>query len=47
MGMKVYFYDVVFKLPMGNAEQVGSLNDLLGLADVVSLHVPTPPTPAG
>ena len=40
MGMKVYFYDVVPKLPMGNAEQVGSLNDLLGLADVVSLHVP-------
>ena len=40
MGMKVYFYDVVSKLPMGNAEQVGSLNDLLGLADVVSLHVP-------
>lgn len=40
MGMKVYFYDVVPKLPLGNATQVGSLNELLGLADVVTLHVP-------
>ncbi|WP_101674246.1 phosphoglycerate dehydrogenase [Alloalcanivorax mobilis] len=40
MGMKVYFYDVVAKLPLGNATQVSSLNELLGLADVVSLHVP-------
>ena len=40
MGMKVYFYDVVPKLPMGNAEQVSSLNDLLAMSDVVSLHVP-------
>lgn len=40
MGMKVYFYDVVAKLPLGNATQVQSLNELLGLADVVSLHVP-------
>lgn len=40
MGMKVYFYDVIAKLPLGNAIQVQSLNELLGLADVVSLHVP-------
>lgn len=40
MGMKVYFYDVVPKLPLGNATQVGSLDELLGLADVVTLHVP-------
>jgi D-3-phosphoglycerate dehydrogenase len=40
MGMKVYFYDVIAKLPLGNATQVQSLNELLGLADVVSLHVP-------
>ncbi|MCD8522674.1 MAG: phosphoglycerate dehydrogenase [Saccharospirillaceae bacterium] len=40
MGMDVYFYDVVTKLPLGNAKQVGSLNELLNLADVVSLHVP-------
>lgn len=40
MGMDVYFYDVVTKLPIGNAKQVASLNELLNLADVVSLHVP-------
>ncbi|MDN3647310.1 phosphoglycerate dehydrogenase [Reinekea marina] len=40
LGMEVLFYDIVTKLPMGNAQQVGSLNDLLSKADVVSLHVP-------
>lgn len=40
MGMKVYFYDTVTKLPLGNAEQIGSLEALLGIADIVSLHVP-------
>lgn len=40
MGMEVYFYDVVTKLSLGNAKQVGSLEELLNLADVVSLHVP-------
>ena len=40
MGFKVYFYDTVTKLPLGNATQVQSLNDLLGMSDVVSLHVP-------
>ena len=40
LGMEVYFYDVVTKLPLGNASQVGSLEELLGMADVVSLHVP-------
>ena len=40
MGMEVLFYDVVTKLPLGNARQVGSLNELLNQADVISLHVP-------
>ena len=40
LGMQVIFYDVVTKLPLGNATQVGSLNELLNTADVVSLHVP-------
>lgn len=40
MGMDVYFYDVVTKLPLGNARQVPSLQELLNIADVVSLHVP-------
>ena len=42
--MQVYFYDVVTKLPLGNAQQVGSLHELLGLADIVSLHVPELPS---
>ncbi|TVP58528.1 MAG: phosphoglycerate dehydrogenase [Halomonadaceae bacterium] len=40
LGMNVFFYDVVSKLPLGNATQVGSLKELLGLADIVTLHVP-------
>ncbi|HLT13246.1 MAG TPA: phosphoglycerate dehydrogenase [Marinobacter sp.] len=43
LGMDVYFYDVVSKLPIGNATQVGSLQELLNIADVVSLHVPETP----
>ncbi|MEO0442728.1 MAG: phosphoglycerate dehydrogenase [Pseudomonadota bacterium] len=44
LGMKVRFYDVVTKLPLGNARQVRDLYALLGLADVVSLHVPESPS---
>lgn len=40
LGMKVYFYDVITKLPLGNARQVDSLKDLFEIADIVSLHVP-------
>ncbi|MEH6637457.1 MAG: phosphoglycerate dehydrogenase [Halioglobus sp.] len=40
LGMQVQFYDVTNKLPLGNARQVPSLNQLLGSSDVVSLHVP-------
>ncbi len=40
VGLKVYFYDIENKLPLGNAEQVASLADLLSMSDVVSLHVP-------
>ena len=40
LGMQVQFYDVSNKLPLGNARQVPSLNQLLGSSDVVSLHVP-------
>ena len=44
LGMQVYFYDVVTKLPLGNATQVGTLNELLAMSDVVSLHVPELPS---
>lgn len=40
MGMNVIYYDVVAKLPLGNAVQVNSMQELLSEADVVSLHVP-------
>lgn len=40
LGMQVQFYDVVNKLPLGNARQVSSLEKLLADSDVVSLHVP-------
>ncbi|HLV77674.1 MAG TPA: phosphoglycerate dehydrogenase [Marinobacter sp.] len=43
LGMHVYFYDVVSKLPIGNATQVGTLQELLNISDVVSLHVPETP----
>lgn len=44
MGMQVAFFDVVSKLPLGNARQVGRLHDLLAQSDIVSLHVPELPS---
>jgi D-3-phosphoglycerate dehydrogenase len=43
MGLKVIYYDIVPKLPMGNATAVSSLDELLAQSDVVSLHVPSTP----
>ncbi len=43
MGMDVYLYDVVTKLPLGNATQVEALEDLMTECDVISLHVPETP----
>ncbi|GAA6168043.1 phosphoglycerate dehydrogenase [Sessilibacter corallicola] len=43
LGMKVCFYDVITKLPLGNATQIRDLNELLGMSDIVSLHVPELP----
>jgi D-3-phosphoglycerate dehydrogenase / 2-oxoglutarate reductase len=40
LGMQVAFYDVISKLPLGNARQLASLPELLAAADVLSLHVP-------
>lgn len=40
LGMKVIYYDVVTKLPLGNAQQVRNLKDMLAQSDVVTLHVP-------
>jgi D-3-phosphoglycerate dehydrogenase / 2-oxoglutarate reductase len=40
LGMKVLFYDIITKLPIGNAESRKSLKDLVSESDVVTLHVP-------
>lgn len=40
LGMKVLFYDVETKLPLGNATDARSLKELLKKSDVVTLHVP-------
>jgi D-3-phosphoglycerate dehydrogenase len=43
LGMRVFFYDVGSKLALGNATPIRSLNGLLEIADVVTLHVPEAP----
>ena len=43
LGMKVMFYDVETKMPMGNAVDAKSLKELLKRSDVVTLHVPETP----
>jgi D-3-phosphoglycerate dehydrogenase len=41
MGMNVIYYDVVPKLPHGNAKQVRDLPELLRKSNIVTLHVPS------
>jgi D-3-phosphoglycerate dehydrogenase len=43
LGMRVLYYDIEHKLPLGNAAPVNSLEELFAEADVVSLHVPETP----
>lgn len=47
LGMHVYFYDIEPKLAHGNARSVSSLDELLELADVVTVHVPSTPQTKG
>lgn len=44
LGMNVIYHDAVTKLPLGNAVQVGGLDELFAKADVVTLHVPDLPS---
>jgi D-3-phosphoglycerate dehydrogenase / 2-oxoglutarate reductase len=39
LGMSVYFYDTQDRLAMGNASRCSSLDELLAVAEVVTLHV--------
>ncbi len=43
LGMKVIFYDVETRLPLGNAVDMRTLKDVMGKADVITLHVPETP----
>lgn len=40
MGLKVSYYDVENKLPLGNAEEVSDLKTLIEECDIITLHVP-------
>ena len=40
LGMQVIYHDIEPKLALGNARAVGSLDELLARADMVTLHVP-------
>ncbi len=44
LGMKVLFYDVETKLPLGNASDSKSLKELIRNSDIVTLHVPQLPS---
>lgn len=44
LGMRVLYYDTVNRLPLGNAQQVRSLDALLEQADILTLHVPATAT---
>ena len=43
LGLRVLYYDVVKKLPLGNARAVDTLGELLAASDFVTLHVPETP----
>jgi D-3-phosphoglycerate dehydrogenase / 2-oxoglutarate reductase len=47
LGMRVVFYDTADKLALGNARRCSHLDELLEVADVVSLHVDGRPGNAG
>lgn len=44
LGMHVIYYDIVTKLPLGNAVQKKTLRELMSESDIITLHVPASPT---
>lgn len=47
LGMRVYFYDTADKLALGNAKRCDTLDDLLEVAETVTLHVDGRPGNSG
>ncbi len=47
LGMRVIFYDVATRLPLGNASRCATLDELLHWSDVVTVHVPETPATQG
>lgn len=47
VGMRVFYYDIGSKLPMGNNRPVPTLAELLSGSDFVTLHVPETPQTKG
>ncbi|GAA3452798.1 phosphoglycerate dehydrogenase [Dactylosporangium matsuzakiense] len=47
LGLRVYFYDTSEKLALGNAVRCNSLEELLEVADIVTLHVDGRPGNSG
>jgi len=43
MGMRVLYFDIATRLPLGNARSCSSLMELAAESDVLSLHVPETP----
>lgn len=39
LGLEVYFYDIADKLALGNARKCSNLDELLSIADIVTLHI--------
>lgn len=39
LGMEIYFYDIVDKMPIGNAKKCRTMEEVFRVADVISLHI--------
>lgn len=47
MGMQVFYYDIEERLALGNATKCDTIEELLGLADIITLHIDGRPDNSG
>lgn len=47
LGMQVYYYDIEERLALGNATKCDTIEELLGLADIITLHIDGRPDNSG